>query len=85
MQTEKTVRISLLANEGILVQLGRTKILVDGLHENDGEYFSGSSSTISHLKIIPGTASGKLCLMTSTSIRLVCRPFGSLLISVKGM
>lgn len=46
MLPEMTVRITLLANEGILVQSGRTKFLIDGLHENNGEYFSGLSKQV---------------------------------------
>lgn len=46
MKMEKAIQITLLANEGIIVQFGRTKFLIDGLHENDGEFFSGLSQPV---------------------------------------
>ncbi|MDD2458528.1 MAG: MBL fold metallo-hydrolase [Eubacteriales bacterium] len=46
MPPEKTIQITLLANEGIIVTNGRTKFLIDGLHENNGEFFSGLSRLV---------------------------------------
>lgn len=46
MKMDKPIQITLLANEGIMVQVGRTNFLIDGLHQNDGEFFSGLSQTV---------------------------------------
>jgi len=46
IKMDKPIQITLLANEGIMVQVGRTKFLIDGLHQNDGEFFSGLSQTV---------------------------------------
>lgn len=44
-ETEK-IQVTLLANEGILVQFDGIKLLIDGIHENSGEMFSGLSKQV---------------------------------------
>lgn len=40
------LRVTLLANEGILLQFKNTKLLIDGIHENSSEMFSGLSKRV---------------------------------------
>jgi L-ascorbate metabolism protein UlaG (beta-lactamase superfamily) len=40
------IRVVLLANAGIILQYNETKILIDGLHENNEEMFSGLSKHV---------------------------------------
>jgi L-ascorbate metabolism protein UlaG (beta-lactamase superfamily) len=39
-------RVTLLANEGILLEYKNTKLLIDGIHENTSEMFSGLSKRV---------------------------------------
>lgn len=40
------IKVTLLANEGILLQCNGTKLLIDGIHENTTELFSGLSKQV---------------------------------------
>lgn len=46
MEETRQIRVTLLANEGILVQFNGTKVLIDGIHENNTEPFSGLSKQV---------------------------------------
>ncbi len=46
METNRAIVITLLANEGIILEFGGTKFLIDGLHENLEGVFSGLSQSV---------------------------------------
>lgn len=46
MDETTSIEVTLLANEGILIQWNGIKILIDGMHENENEMFSGLSQNI---------------------------------------